>query len=79
LEKPIILPLNILLLLYRNGGFMTKNNICEHLKISESKLNSVMEVLSERKYVKVQGDKVYLTPIGRLVIEELSDLLAFSR
>jgi len=58
---------------------MTKDSIGEYLKISESKLNSVMEVLSKRKYVKVQGDKVYLTPIGRLVIEELSDLLAFSR
>lgn len=75
----MVLPLNILLLLYRNGGFTTKNNICEYLKISESKLNSVVKVLSKRKYVKVQGDKVYLTPIGRLVIEELSDLLAFSR
>ena len=57
---------------------MRKHSICEYFNMSERKLENIMKALAEKKYVKILDDKVYLTPLGKLVIEELFDLLAFS-
>jgi len=66
----------MLLLLYKNGGRLSKSNIYDYFNAPKSKVEEIIRTLCSKRYIKVVNDEIYLTPLGRVVIKELIDLLS---
>ncbi len=78
MKGSVIIPLSILLLIHKNGGMVAKNAIYEYFKVSHFKINKILKGLEKKRYIRISNDEIFLTPIGRLILDELRDLLAFS-